>query len=232
MRIAMHHPHALSLLCAAAIVLVGCGNEATEQTITETRQVDEPAAIADPDATTEERLAAQGPQGLGMTGQPDAPPDNVEGPGAPAMANDAGVELAWDAPAQWQQAPDRPMREATFTLGADSQTECYVSQFPGTVGGIAANVNRWRREVGQPPIDEAAVEELPTVEMMGREAILVEAQGDFAGMGRDALPGARLLGVICPMPDSTVFVKMTGPDEEVADERERFIAFCRSMRVE
>jgi hypothetical protein len=39
-----------------------------------------------------------------------------------------------------------------------------------------------------------------------------------------------LVGLIVPWRDRTVFVKMTGPSDEVRGERERFRAFAESLR--
>ena len=48
------------------------------------------------------------------------------------------------------------MRAATFQAGeGDAAIEVAVSQFPGDVGGMLANVNRWRGQVGLEPITEA-----------------------------------------------------------------------------
>src|SRR5688572_23362445 len=68
----------------------------------------------------------------------------------------------WKVPAGWRQdARQRPMRFATFLIGeGDAAVEVAVSQFPGDVGGLLANVNRWRGQVGLAPVTEA---ELPSI---------------------------------------------------------------------
>jgi hypothetical protein len=41
-----------------------------------------------------------------------------------------------------------------------------------------------------------------------------------------------MLGLICPLPERTLFVKLVGPAATVRAERERFEEFCRSLRFE
>jgi hypothetical protein len=137
--------------------------------------------------------------------------------------------LAWDAPASWVQGPPRAMREVTFAVG-DPPAECYVAVLGGTGGGVLSNVNRWRAQVGEAPLMDAdSLERLP---MLGREGVLMEAGGSFEGMSGEEVEGALLLGAIVLLPDRAVFVKMVGPRESVAPEREAFRSFCGSLRVE
>ena len=118
------------------------------------------------------------------------------------------------------------MREATFQ--ADAQTECYIALARGT--GIA-NANRWRAQVGESAYDQAAFDALARLPMLGAQGILVEGEGAFTDMSGNTIDDAGLRGVICERPGlPTVFVKMVGPRESVAAQRESFDAFVRSLR--
>ena len=75
-------------------------------------------------------------------------------PQAPVAEAQAGP-IPWKVPADWTRDPgERAMRVATFRRGQPNE-EIAVSQFPGDVGGVLANVNRWRAQVGLPPITDA-----------------------------------------------------------------------------
>lgn len=67
----------------------------------------------------------------------------------------------WVVPAGWIEAPDpRPMRLATYTVPAlAGPVEVAVSRFAGRVGGDLANVNRWRGQMGLPPIGADELDE-------------------------------------------------------------------------
>lgn len=53
------------------------------------------------------------------------------------------------------------MRLATYEMqGPSGPIEVAISRFPGDVGGMLANVNRWRGQVGLPPTTEAEFAEM------------------------------------------------------------------------
>jgi hypothetical protein len=140
-----------------------------------------------------------------------------------------GRALAWQTPEGWQRAPDRPMREVGFSIGGNPRAEAYVTVLFGQAGGALANVNRWRQQMGRPALARAEIEDLPRIDVLGGEALVVEVDGSFTGMDGARVDEAYLLGAVCTLADCTVFVKLTGPRDVVAPERERFVAFCRSL---
>jgi hypothetical protein len=156
---------------------------------------------------------------------PGASPHGHGGADAP------GSPLAWKVPDGWAIAPASPARIVTFHAGASGETECYIAVLAGGAGGVAANANRWRGQVGAPPLDDAGIAALPRVTVLGRDAPIVEAAGLYTDMRGAAHPGSALLGTLCPLDDLTVFVKMVGPEAEVRAERARFLAFCGSLEI-
>lgn len=137
--------------------------------------------------------------------------------------------MSWTAPEGWRQAAPRPMRDVTFNLGPDDATECYVAQLGGNAGGVFANINRWRGQMGQPALSSEEFGELERIDMLGGEGVLVEVSGSFSGMAGEKLEEATLLGAVCPLPGRVVFVKLIGPSETVAGVRDDFVTFCRSL---
>lgn len=154
--------------------------------------------------------------------------------GATASAVERGPGgLAWTAPAAWNRAPDRAMREVTFELGGAEDgpaAECYVAILGGNGGGALANVNRWRSQLELAPLSEDDFEQLERIPMLGTEAVLVQADGTYRGMGDELVEEAGLLGAVCMLPDRAVFVKLVGPASTVRAARDDFVAFCRSLR--
>ena len=175
--------------------------------------------------------------GFGETPGFDAPlPDSDGLPPPPEEAIDlrtaAPETLAWDIPERWREGPERPLRDANFVHPDAESWECYLTVLPGPAGGAAANINRWRDQMGQAPLDATAIADLPTVPMLDGDAKVIEIVGDYTGMQGPTVPDAKLLGAVLELPEFTVFVKMTGPADLVAAEREAFETFCRSLRVE
>ena len=86
-------------------------------------------------------------------------------------------------------------------------------------------MRRWCAQIGAPELDDAAIEALPTVEVLGAPAVFV----DLSHVG-----GAEqgLLGMIRRFDDRSLFVKMMGPSDAVVARRDQFLAFCRSLSQE
>ena len=140
--------------------------------------------------------------------------------------------LAWTAPEGWRRAAERPMREVSFTVDPDGLTECYVSVLGGDGGGLFANVERWLRQMGQPPLSAEQLAALERFPMLGDEALLVEARGPFEGVDGERVEDASLLGAACLHAGRAVFVKMVGPRASVESQRAAFREFCSSLRLD
>jgi hypothetical protein len=153
------------------------------------------------------------------------------GPASGDEAPSGRPALAWEAPPGWRSRGRTGAREVTFDVEGASAS-CWVLFLPGEAGGVTANVNRWLGEVGQPPLDDAAVRELPRIPALGTQGVLVEGRGDYRGMSGEPVEGSMLLGFICPLGDRTLFVKMVGPADAMQEQRENFESFCRSLRFE
>lgn len=142
-----------------------------------------------------------------------------------------GLPFTWDTPEGWEQETGAPMRDLSFTFGENGEGECYLSRLPGVGGGLAANVNRWRGQMGQDPLSEEDVAALPKQALFGLEGTFIDVSGEFSGMGAtEAKKDYRLLGVILTSPAGAVFVKMTGPADLVAANEENFHQFCASLQ--
>lgn len=151
--------------------------------------------------------------------------------GHPAVGGaDAPGALSFDVPEGWTKGGEKSMRLVTLHPAGREDTECYVVGLSGDGGGVAANVNRWRGQMGQAPLSGAEIEALPKIDMLGQKAVLVEIEGTYTGMGDTRQAGAGFLGAILILPGQSLFVKMTGPAEVVAAERERFLEFCGSLK--
>ncbi len=134
--------------------------------------------------------------------------------------------LQWQAPADWKTKPVTMMRKGSFTVsrgGADA--DLAITAFPGDVGGLAANVNRWRGQVGLAPVDEAAIGTVTeSFEANGLHFTLVDCAG------ADPAGAQRILAALVPWQGATWFFKLTGPDRMVEAEKPAFAGFLRTVR--
>lgn len=158
------------------------------------------------------------------------PPAPAGAGSAPAMADTPvataqGAGLAWTAPAHWKAKPASAMRKGSFAIVGDgAEADLSITAFPGDVGGDLANLNRWRGQLQLPPIAQADFERTTThLDHNGLHMTFVEL------VGTGAAP-QRTLGAMIPHEGSTWFVKLMGPSDLVAKEKEAFLAFLATIK--
>ena len=166
-----------------------------------------------------------------------SPSVGAGGPLAGAAADTTLAPFGWIAPPEWIRGPARPMRLATFRPVGAPDAEVYVTLLTGRAGGPRANLDRWRGQMGLAALTDAEFDALPRSTVLGGTAIFLAADGRYEGMaGSEGGPAAgsaatdRLVGVAVERAKDMVFVKMTGPAEQVRGEEPRLRAFCESFR--
>jgi hypothetical protein len=154
-------------------------------------------------------------------------------PGLPAGHPDTSggaPKLQWKLPAGWEEVPPGQIRVASFRVAGTGgkQADVSVVPLPGEAGSDLDNVNRWRSQVGLPPI---AAEELPklaqTVEIARQPAPLYEQAGPVPGSGETN----RILAAVLRRGGVAWFFKMTGDDALVAQQKPQFVQFLNSLNL-
>lgn len=140
--------------------------------------------------------------------------------------------LLWETPEGWSRAERSQMRPVNLTFGPNKEGECYLSMLPGGAGGVLANVNRWRKQMGQPEINEEELAKLPQKTLMGIQGVYVAVDGSYTNVGAtEAKENFRLLGVVATLGDSGLFVKMVGPKDLVEANTAAFDQFVGSLSL-
>jgi hypothetical protein len=151
-------------------------------------------------------------------------------PAAPSVAVGSGgpTKPAWTVPTGWQEVPPTTMLLAKFIASGESGTkaEITVSVFPGSTGGLLANVNRWRGQIGLSPVNEKELEKLATpLEHPEGRAMLVDMTGSDSRTGGKV----RLIGAVMPHHDETWFYKLMGDENVATREKDAFVKFVQSV---
>lgn len=175
-----------------------------------------------PDAGGDEGSA---PPAAAAAPAPTAPPRPPAAP--PSLPPGPSAELPkWKVPSHWIAGGPRAMRLASFEIPGDGNAsgDLSISTLASGGGGLLANVNRWRGQVGLTPTDEASLaKEAQTITLPGRQkATVVDLGGASAN---------RILGAIVPDGDKSWFFKLSGPDALVVKERENFLAWLKSIEL-
>ncbi len=207
-------------LLACSLLLTSCDRLQEREAITETRELSSHATKAFADIPSSTRFFD------------DAKKESQQ---QDAQKRPSFRELlTWTLPEGWSESttPDpMGMRVLDLRFGPNQEGECYISLMPGPAGGLEANVNRWRTQMGQPPYTAEEIAKLPTKPFFNRDASFVAFDGDFKGFGAEAAKtGYRMLGLIHSADQATIFVKLTGPKALVEQNAAAFDAFCQSIK--
>jgi hypothetical protein len=161
--------------------------------------------------------------------QQNAMPANAPSPAMPGgMApmglpqNSNASRLKWETPEGWTEVPSSAMRYASFTAGSNrDKIDISVVTFQGEGGSNVDNVNRWRQQLGLPPMSEAAIATQITSLKSADSSFAVV---DIAGANASTLAAwTRRDGQVW-------FFKATGPSIAVEKEKQNFVKFVQSVR--
>lgn len=126
--------------------------------------------------------------------------------------------LRWKAPGDWElQTPGR-LQVALYNLGSGATVS--VSKFPGDAGGIPANVNRWRKQIG-----------LGTTTEAGGDIIALEAGNSRARWFELRGEKESTLAAIVPVGEETWFFKFNSPNAGLESRRPGFMALLKSIEI-
>lgn len=129
-------------------------------------------------------------------------------------------------PAGWTVGPENSMRKATWIVSGPngSTAEIAVTVFPGNVGGLTANVNRWRGQVGLAP---AGADEIAASAKAGKVGGL-ESQR-FLMTSPDGK--TSLDAFMTPKDGATWFFKMKGDTAAVEANAAAFASFLSESKL-
>ena len=152
-------------------------------------------------------------------------------PGVTAQAESAaasGDKPAWTVPADWKEGQLAQFLVAKFLIlgNGDAAAAVNVSQLDGDGGGLLPNINRWRGQLGQTPLTEADLANLPTIDASGVKATVA----DITGTDPRSSKPARLVGVVLPANGQTWFYKLMGDPDLVAQQKDALIQFVESAK--
>ena len=155
---------------------------------------------------------------------------------AGSMAGQAGLGASsalaqpnWAVPSEWKEIPGGQFLVAKFVLpgGGAAPTAVNVSKSPGDGGGLLANVNRWRGQLGLQPVVEADLAtQTQSLDLPGGKGTLADITGQDAKSGQKA----RLLAVVVPRPGQTWFYKLMGDAQVVQQEKDAFMKFVQGVQ--
>lgn len=170
-----------------------------------------------------------GAQAPGMGAAPmGMAPGGMPGAGMPEPPKPSGQgALKWTLPKGWTEEQSGGMRFATLKPPVKGKIDASVVVLPGTAGGELANVNRWRGQIGLPPIDESTLATQRTVLKTKAGDLSVF---DFTSEGQ--IKSRMVAGLITTTDGNTWFLKLTGDAGPVGSAKSDFMRLLGSIRLD
>ncbi len=134
----------------------------------------------------------------------------------------------WTTPPGWEQdSQAAPPRVLSFHIGEGPQAvQMIVTRFgQGDIGTFLDNVNRWRGQVGLPPVDDVKQANPLEAKVAGSDAFLV----DITGPGEDG-QARRVVVAIAFQGQDFYFFKLQGSDSAVGAQKDAFLKFLGSVQ--
>lgn len=131
--------------------------------------------------------------------------------------------LAWSMPDGWSEEAGSGIRIATLRPALYPSVEVTVIALEGPAGGELANVNRWREQIGLPPVEANALGSTRKSVASKAGEIIVHELLSPSGNG-------IIAGMVAPTGGHTWFVKMAGDSSSLLAVRESFLQWIRGFR--
>jgi len=154
----------------------------------------------------------------------DAQTETRSQPMAAMPPQDTGPPpIKWQTPENWTAISPSSMRYASFTAPAENGEKIDISvvTFPGDGGSDPDNINRWRGQIGLPPLDRNGVS--------SQVASLKTADATFSTTDIVGTKG-RTIAAWTRHDGRAWFFKATGPSAAVEKEKPNFVKFIESVR--
>jgi hypothetical protein len=137
----------------------------------------------------------------------------------------ASLPLTYQTPPGWKEVTANDgISLAVFQIEEGNKMPARVT-ISAAGGGSAANVNRWRAQVGLEPVSESQIQkDLRPIDVGGSEGQYVDLTGP------ESAGGFRILAVMVPKENVTWFFKMRGPADLVGRQKSAFESFVGSVR--
>lgn len=151
--------------------------------------------------------------------EPTDPSQQVSIPDRPK----GSAALAWALPDGWSEEAGSGLRIATLRPAKYPSIEVTIVALEGEVGGELANVNRWRGQIGLPPVDAVALDVArKKVASRAGEVVVHELAGP-SGTG-------IIAGIVPSRGTYTWFIKLTGDTASLPSVKASFYRWIGGLR--
>jgi len=222
-----------ALAAAAGMLLISCGRDQVSHGSAAQEAAPAPAPAmggthGNPPMTMPPGAMPPGGMPPGAMPPGGMPPGAMPGGELPPPPRPTGKSaMKWSLPKGWTETQGGGMRYATLTPPGAGKVELSVVVLPGAAGGEMANVNRWRGQIGLPPLDEGAL-------AANRKAVKSKvgpvAVYDFTSPS--APPSRMVTGLVTSADGNTWFFKLMGDADPVGKAKPAFMKYLETLHLD
>jgi hypothetical protein len=150
--------------------------------------------------------------------------------------------LTYKTPESWQkEEPTNPMRKEQFAVinkNLDGEAELATYVFPGEVGGVEANLERWKAQFKNDEFKDVLdirrfnIGHLPVTVFEAKGTYLQALNPADPASEKQEIPGAAMLAAIVELKEQLYFFKMIGDAPIVEAEEKNFDDFLNTLSVD
>ena len=159
-----------------------------------------------------------------------APPSQTESMTSHDSETSAPSKYLWQAPEAWKKSGGSSMRIGSFAIPgksnkSDEEGDLSLVLLSGNGGGVVANFNRWRGQLGLPSADDSTI--------MQSVQNITTPLGDlhFSFLTNSTTQQGMLVSLITHQ-NQTLFVKATGPLSTLEYQQKAFLKFIKDIHVQ
>lgn len=149
-------------------------------------------------------------------------------------ASVARLPLIWQTPAGWAETKGSGMRLATFhNTDKKNPVEATIISLGGSAGGMNANVSRWMQQINlEVPAAQELDEFIKQQERLKTAADLPYILIDFTRLqDKKNSDVPSMMAAVVEVEGAQIFVKMTGTQQAVLQNRKTFMDLVRSLQI-
>ena len=144
-----------------------------------------------------------------------------------AVTNRNGkLKLSWEKPESWIEKSGHAMRLVSFNVPfSNGIGDLSMTTFEGSSGGVEANVNRWRQQIGLEPLNVSEIKQ----SSVSRDGKL--GKFELFKLVNEKNPDSAILSAMFHLETSTLFVKLAIDSNGIEETENDFITFCKSIHL-
>ena len=143
-----------------------------------------------------------------------------------AASRNEKLKLGWEKPESWIETSGHAMRLVSFNVPfSNGIGDLSMTTFEGSSGGVEANVNRWRQQIGLEPLNVSEIKQ----SSVSRDGKL--GKFELFKLVNEKNPDSAILSAMFHLETSTLFVKLAIDSNGIEETENDFITFCKSIHL-